>query len=60
MFESYLGSTRRIGDNLMTTGHDSLVAQLAANLIGTTTGDPFMDAIRNAAMVGAVRLGEMS
>jgi len=43
----------------MTTGHESLAAQLTASIFGPATGDPFQDAMRQAAMAGAVRLGEM-
>ena len=43
----------------MTTGHDSLAAQLTASIFGPATGDHFQDAMRKAAMAGAARLGEM-
>jgi hypothetical protein len=43
----------------MTTGHESLAAQLTASIFGPATGDPFQDAMREAAMAGAARLGEM-
>ena len=43
----------------MATGHDSLAAQLAASIVGPATGDPFQDAMREATLAGAARLGEM-
>ncbi len=43
----------------MTTGHDSLAAQLATTFLGPVTGDPFRDAIRTAILSGAARLGEL-
>lgn len=43
----------------MTTGHDSLAAQLTANIMGPVTGDPLMDAMRKVALIGAARVGEM-